>query len=296
MWFIFPQIHGLGHSSMARMFAISSLDEANAYLQFIKDEFGVAAGLASSALVLAGANATLKDSFLLVRGSVDQGFSAYEEFRFLNIDRQAARLMVEAAQAKLAEHYFKRADEATLNDNSAAGGYTFSDAIDAISVIEYQCTREGIRFLLNRSISNTPTNMAVDPSTGTIVFKSTGVAVQDAIIDEQKPTGQQNVGGGGAGPGGGTGPKKDVTPPPRAETDAQIASILKTFVDISAFNKSNLGNFLLTSPLKDSQPVLDAGPGLTIDTVLDVSKTQFTATRKQLLALARRLKLIPERT
>ena len=33
MWFIFPQIEGLGHSPMARTFAISSLEEANAYLQ-----------------------------------------------------------------------------------------------------------------------------------------------------------------------------------------------------------------------------------------------------------------------
>ena len=33
MWFIFPQIEGLGHSSMARAFAIFSLDEARAYLQ-----------------------------------------------------------------------------------------------------------------------------------------------------------------------------------------------------------------------------------------------------------------------
>ena len=32
MWFVFPQIQGLGHSQMARMFAISSLDEARAYL------------------------------------------------------------------------------------------------------------------------------------------------------------------------------------------------------------------------------------------------------------------------
>jgi len=32
MWFIFPQIAGLGHSDMARRFAISSLDEARAYL------------------------------------------------------------------------------------------------------------------------------------------------------------------------------------------------------------------------------------------------------------------------
>jgi uncharacterized protein (DUF1810 family) len=33
MWFIFPQIAGLGHSSMAQQFAMGSLDEAKAYLQ-----------------------------------------------------------------------------------------------------------------------------------------------------------------------------------------------------------------------------------------------------------------------
>jgi len=32
MWFIFPQIAGLGHSAMAKRFAISSLKEAEAYL------------------------------------------------------------------------------------------------------------------------------------------------------------------------------------------------------------------------------------------------------------------------
>lgn len=32
MWFIFPQIAGLGHSAMAQMYAIGSLDEARAYL------------------------------------------------------------------------------------------------------------------------------------------------------------------------------------------------------------------------------------------------------------------------
>ena len=32
MWFVFPQIAGLGHSSMAHRFAISSLAEARAYL------------------------------------------------------------------------------------------------------------------------------------------------------------------------------------------------------------------------------------------------------------------------
>ncbi len=33
MWFIFPQIRGLGSSSMARRFAISDLPEAAAYLE-----------------------------------------------------------------------------------------------------------------------------------------------------------------------------------------------------------------------------------------------------------------------
>lgn len=32
MWFVFPQIQGLGHSPMAERFAISSLREAEAYL------------------------------------------------------------------------------------------------------------------------------------------------------------------------------------------------------------------------------------------------------------------------
>lgn len=32
MWFIFPQLQGLGYSAMAQKYAISSLDEAAAYL------------------------------------------------------------------------------------------------------------------------------------------------------------------------------------------------------------------------------------------------------------------------
>ena len=32
MWFVFPQLAGLGHSATSRRYAISSLDEARAYL------------------------------------------------------------------------------------------------------------------------------------------------------------------------------------------------------------------------------------------------------------------------
>ena len=33
MWFVFPQIAGLGHSAMAQRYALSSLEEARAYLE-----------------------------------------------------------------------------------------------------------------------------------------------------------------------------------------------------------------------------------------------------------------------
>ena len=33
MWFIFPQVEGLGHSTMAQRFAIESLEQAKEYLQ-----------------------------------------------------------------------------------------------------------------------------------------------------------------------------------------------------------------------------------------------------------------------
>jgi uncharacterized protein (DUF1810 family) len=33
MWFVFPQLEGLGHSAMAQKFAIASRDEAAAYLR-----------------------------------------------------------------------------------------------------------------------------------------------------------------------------------------------------------------------------------------------------------------------
>ena len=32
MWFVFPQLRGLGHSSMATFYGIASLSEARAYL------------------------------------------------------------------------------------------------------------------------------------------------------------------------------------------------------------------------------------------------------------------------
>jgi hypothetical protein len=150
-----------------------NLEERNDYLEFLQKEIGVVAALSTSILALVNANATLSQAFLIARTGLDAGIDAYQEYRFLNIDREAARTVVEAAQNALAEHYLRQVDSASLNSNSVTGGYTFSDALHAVSMIEYQCTRSGIRSLLTRSINNTPTNLAVDPVTGTFVFRST---------------------------------------------------------------------------------------------------------------------------
>jgi uncharacterized protein (DUF1810 family) len=51
MWFVFPQIQGLGSSPMAMRYAISSLDEARAYLEHVvlgqrlRESAGIVVGL-----------------------------------------------------------------------------------------------------------------------------------------------------------------------------------------------------------------------------------------------------------
>jgi hypothetical protein len=155
-----------------------SLEERNQYLEFLQREIGVVATLSTAILTLVNANDTLTKSFMIGRTAIDGAIDVYQEFRFLNIDREAARVLVEAAQNKLAEHYLQQVDSASLDSNSAVGGYTFSDALSAVSMIEYQCTRTGIRHLLNRSISNSPTNMGVDQLTGQVFFRSAKQTVE----------------------------------------------------------------------------------------------------------------------
>jgi uncharacterized protein (DUF1810 family) len=55
IWFVFPQLDGLGSSPMARRFAIRSLEEARAYLA--DDVLGPRLGECCEALLALGANA-----------------------------------------------------------------------------------------------------------------------------------------------------------------------------------------------------------------------------------------------
>jgi hypothetical protein len=148
------------------------LEENNRYLEFLRNEFGVAYTLATAVLLATNANTTLTNAFAISRNFVDGAVMTYEQYRFLAVDREAARVLVETVQNKFAEHFMMLVDSASAGSTNTAGGFTFSDAIHAVSIIEYQCTREGIKALLDRSVNNTPTNINVDGKTGTIIFDS----------------------------------------------------------------------------------------------------------------------------
>jgi len=79
MWFIFPQIAGLGHSAMARTYAIAGADEAKAYLahpvlgaRLIEVTQAVMAAPGSAETILGGIDAVkLRSSMTLFAAVAD---------------------------------------------------------------------------------------------------------------------------------------------------------------------------------------------------------------------------------
>lgn len=187
------------------------IEEKNDFLEFLQKEIGVAYALSTAVLALAQANATLTTSFMIARTGIDGGIDAFQEYRYLKIDRDAARAVVEAAQNQLAQYFLEQVDKTAENQNRVTGGYTFSDALHAVSTIEYQCTRSGIRNLLSRSINNSPSNLVVDQETGNITFR-TAVGAPVNPGDGNRPP----AGGGGGTPGGSSNVVVKPPPPPPA--------------------------------------------------------------------------------
>ena len=198
---------GLRASQVVCRNYLLGLDEKNQYLEFLKKEFGVAYTLADGILLAVSANGTLLHAFALSRDAAEGSINAYEQYRFLSIDREAARVLVETAQSKYAAYYIDQINKSGslhLASRSATGDlpefFTFADALNAISTIEYQCTRSGIRSLLTRAVNNTPTNLDVDRNTGTVMFKSdqqtvgTTQSVKPGTASPEKPkvTGKVN--------------------------------------------------------------------------------------------------------
>jgi hypothetical protein len=182
--------------SLCRTYMLE-IEEKNDFLEFVQKEIGVAYALSTAVLALASANSTLMSSFMIARTGVDGGIDAFQEYRYLKIDRDAARAVVEAAQNQLAQYFMEQVDKSAANQNLVTGGYTFSDALHAVSTIEYQCTRSGIRNLLSRSINNSPANLTIDQDTGNITFRT----AKDAQVKDDPLLGGRGGTVGGPGPG-----------------------------------------------------------------------------------------------
>lgn len=198
---------------------LQGLEERNRYLDFLKSEFGVASNLSNLVLMAVEANGTLRNAMGISQNFVTDSFSAYEKYRSLSISYEEARVIVETAQNVLAQHFYQKVDgtlpPTTVNKRTIYNTpYTFADAINAVSVIENQCTRAGIERLVAKAVYATPPNMAVDPVTGSIVFHTNTIAGGDAA--EKRSVAPQNATGmiGRTPPVAAVG---GIQPPPNAE-------------------------------------------------------------------------------
>jgi uncharacterized protein (DUF1810 family) len=110
MWFVFPQIHGLGSSPMAVRYAISSLEEARAYLEHVV----LGLRLRESAGIVVG-----------VQGkTVEEIFGAPDDMKFhssMTLFAKAAAPLVEAAEGSggvfeeaLAKYFGGAVDQGTM--------------------------------------------------------------------------------------------------------------------------------------------------------------------------------------
>lgn len=123
---------------------LSGLRDRNEYFEFLQKELNAAGGLATIAMQLASANGTIRTSVQETLTAVNLGIDTYQTFRFLTPEVETILPIVALAQSKLRGHY--------LGDGFPT---TFSGAINAVSQIEYQCTRSGVRGLINRTLVQT---------------------------------------------------------------------------------------------------------------------------------------------
>jgi hypothetical protein len=121
---------------------LSGLRDRNEYFEFLQKELGIAGGITNIALQLANANGTIRTSVTEGLLALNQGIDAYESFKFLSPEIETILPIVTNAQITIRDYY--------LTDGKSPT--TFSGAMNAVSQIEYQCTRSGIRSILNKAL------------------------------------------------------------------------------------------------------------------------------------------------
>ncbi len=120
---------------------LSGLRDRNEYFEFLQKEFNNTTSLAQILLALTNTASKSKDIFTAVVNSTNLGIDSYQTFKFLAPEIETVLPIVEAAQVAMRDYFVDESPPAT-----------FAGALNAVSKIEYQCSRSGIRSILTQTL------------------------------------------------------------------------------------------------------------------------------------------------
>src|SRR5215212_1982059 len=120
---------------------LSGLRDRNEYFEFLQQELKVVTTLTGMLLTLTNVAEQSKDIFTQVVGAANLGADAYQSFKFLAPEIETILPLVEAAQVAMRDYFVGNGRPAT-----------FAGALNAVSKIEYQCSRSGIRAILTKTL------------------------------------------------------------------------------------------------------------------------------------------------
>jgi hypothetical protein len=137
---------------------LGGLSERNDLFEFLKKQFNITGGLAHLGLEVAKASSRSIAFAGAAQSFITATIDNFAEFSFLTPDQATMQDLVEKAQNALSRYYLE------------GGGQpkSFSEAINAVHNIEYQCTRSGLRHLIARSLAGT--TIEANPKTGVLDF------------------------------------------------------------------------------------------------------------------------------
>jgi hypothetical protein len=136
---------------------LAGLSEKNSAFSAIKKELNIAGGLAQLTMAAAKASARSIAYFGAVEAFVNASLENFGEFEYLTPDQSALQDMVFKAQNALGEYY-----------SGVKVPVTIVEAINAVHRIESQCTRAGLRHLINQAL--TKSDVQADPVTGALLI------------------------------------------------------------------------------------------------------------------------------
>jgi hypothetical protein len=154
-------LNGLHLSQLLCRNYLAGLSDKNSAFTAIKKEFNIAGGLAQLTMAAAKASARSIAYFGAVESFINASLENFGEFEYLTPDQSTLQDLVFKAQTALGAYYA----------TTGTAPETLVGAIDAVHRIDSQCTRPGLRHLINRSLAGV--QVKADPGDGTLMVSGT---------------------------------------------------------------------------------------------------------------------------